>query len=196
MTWQQQVERFEATFNYTTSGEWGKTEGLKSRIADFRAQHPNRGLSIDLFDPIVEWKLRKQRARTEARREAVTEALWERLTDCALSIQHTDSDVLASVQVGILASLPGVGIGLATAVLALAFPEVHGVIDYRVWKVVFQAEKRSFTTQHSVRYLRELRPLAQEVGWSVQKADFMVWSLYDARTRRSTRTHRVADHRH
>ena len=99
------------------------------------------------------------------------------MTNCAFSVQHQNPEVLASVQVGILASLPGVGVGLATAILALTFPETHGVIDFRVWKVVFQADKRSFTAQDYVRYLRELRPFAQEAGWSVQKADFMVWSV-------------------
>ena len=179
MAWQQQVKRFEATFNYTTSDEWKKTEGLKTRIAEFRAQNPNKGLSIDFFNPIVEWKLRKQRGRTEAHRKALTEILWERLTGCAFSIQHTDLDVLTSVQVGILTSLPGVGIGLTTAILALTFPEVHGIIDYRVWKVVFQSDKRSFTTQDYIHYLCELRTFAKDAGWPMQKADFMIWSYYD-----------------
>ena len=195
MNWKQQVLKFERSFDYKASDDWQRTERLKSRIAVFRGQRPSDGFSMELFGLIADWKLRKQRARTEARREGLTEQLLRDVTSCAFSVQHQDADVLASVQIGILASLPGVGMGLATAILALTFPEMHGVIDFRVWKVVFQAEKRSFTAQDYVRYLRELRPFAQEVGWSVQKADFMVWSSYDERSRRSTRVHRVAARR-
>ena len=190
MPWKQQVRRFEVAFNYANSDHWQTTESLKNRIAAFRAQHPNYGLSMALFDPIVDWKLRKQRGRTESRRDGLTEPLLACVTGCAFTVQHRRPEVLASVQVGILASLPGVGVGLATAILALTFPEVHGVIDFRVWMVVFQEDKQSFTAQDYVRYLSELRPFAQEAGWSIQKADFMVWSFYDELTSASTRTRR------
>lgn len=73
----------------------------------------------------------------------------------------------------------GIGIGLSTAILALTFPGSHGVIDFRVWKVVFGKDKRSFTVQNYVGYLKELRKFACESGWSTQKADFMIWSCYD-----------------
>ena len=144
------MRTFESSFYYGASADWKKTESLKNSIAEFREQQTSNGLSIELFDQIVDWKLRKQRARTEKHRETLTEPLWEQASQCAFSVQHRDPDVVASVQVGILSSLPGVGVGLATAILAFA----------------------------------------QEVGWPVQKADFMVWSRYDELTMPSTWTRR------
>lgn len=176
-TWERRVRRFEASFDYANSADWRKTEDLKARIGAFRSRHPNEGLSFDLLQRLVDWKLRKQRGRTEKHRKALTEGLWKGVTRCALALEHSDPNLLASVQVGVLASLPGVGIGLATAVLALTFPERHAVVDYRVWKVVFGQDKRKFTPLDYVSYLDAVRPFANEVGWPVQKADFMIWSL-------------------
>ena len=151
---------------------------------------------MELFGLIADWKLRKQRARTEARREGLTEQLLRDVTSCAFSVQHQDADVLASVQIGILASLPGVGMGLATAILALTFPEMHGVIDFRFWKV----RVSSFEDDHSPPKITcatsvSCGPLRKKLGGRFEKADFMVWSSYDERSRRSTRVHRVAARR-
>jgi hypothetical protein len=41
--------------------------------------------------------------------------------------------------------------GWLRPILALTFPEDHGVIDFRVWKVIFETEKRSFTPQDYVK---------------------------------------------
>lgn len=183
---------FERSFDYDSSYHWQTTEDLKSDIGTHRMQNPAGGLSLKLVNRIIDWKLRNQRHRTEKHRQLLTAAIWMGVTECAFSVKHTDADILASVQLSLLAALPGVGAGLGSAILALTFPEDHGVIDFRVWKVIFATEKRSFTPKDYVTYLRELRPLAQETGWSVQKADFMVWSAYDELTKPSTRTRRKA----
>jgi len=178
MTWQRRVISFERLFDYNASGHWQTTESLKNDIRRFQSVRPAAGLSLDLIDRIVEWKLRRQRARTEKHRHALTECVWRDVTACAFSVKHDDPDLLASVQVNLLAALPGVGIGLASAILALTFPNDHGVLDFRVWKIIFGTDKKSFTAQDYVQYLHELRPFAKETGWSVQRADFMVWSAY------------------
>ena len=178
MPWKEQVRRFEAVFDYTST-DWQETECLKNRISTFREQNPNSGLSMGIFTSIVDWKLRNQRGRTEAHRANLTAPLLVHVTQSAFDVEHEMQDIQASVQVGILSSLPGVGIGVSTAILALTFPESHGIIDFRIWKVVFRDDKRSFTTENYISYLYKLRAFAEDAGWSVQKADFMIWKFYD-----------------
>ena len=71
--------------------------------------------------------------------------------------------------------------GVATAILALTFPRVHAVVDFRVWKVVFGEDKTTFTANDYITYLKKIRLFAGRCRWSVQKADCMVWSYYDTR---------------
>lgn len=65
--------------------------------------------------------------------------------------------------------------------LAMRFPSKHGVIDYRGWEVVFGEAKTGFLTSNYLSYLTELRLFAAQVGWSIQKADFMTWASFDDR---------------
>jgi hypothetical protein len=190
MTWQRRVISFERRFDYKASVHWQATESLKSRIQRFRSVPSAAGLSPDLIDEIIDWKLRGQRGRTERHRRALTERVWRDVTACAFSVKHSDADILASVQVSLLAALPGVGIGVASAILALTFPNDHGVLDFRVWKITVGTDRKSFTAQDYVKYLHALRPFAKETGWSVQKADFMVWSAYEELTTHSARPRR------
>ena len=188
MTWKRRVLSFERSFDYDASDHWQDTESLKNNIRQFRSVRPAAGLSIKLIGEIVDWKLRRQRARTEHHRRALTELVCRDVTASAFSVKHRDPEVLASLQINLLAALPGFGIGLASAILALTFPNDHGVLDFRVWEVIFGTDKKSFTARDYVTYLHALRPLAKATGWSVQKADFMVWSAYEELTTPSTRT--------
>jgi predicted N-acyltransferase len=63
----------------------------------------------------------------------------------------------------------------------MRFPSKHGVIDYRGWEVVFGEAKTGFLTSNYLSYLTELRLFAAQVGWSIQKADFMTWASFDDR---------------
>ncbi|MDD4880999.1 MAG: hypothetical protein PHX10_05425 [Gallionellaceae bacterium] len=179
MGWKNQVKEFESAYNYADSKDWRETENLKNKIANFHERHPNSGLPIELLQLIVDWKLRGQKGRTKKHREKITKSLWEQVTACALSIEHPDPDIRACVQAGILGSLPGVGIGLATAILALTEPDIYGIIDFRVWKIVFGTDKQTFSDRDYIRYLHELRSFANETGWPVQKVDFMLWTYYE-----------------
>lgn len=132
---------------------------------------------MPLFQEVTEWKLRKQRGRSEHHRQVLTANLVESITACAFGLRHADDQVLAGIQCNMLASMPGVGAGLATAILALTFPDQHGVIDFRVWRVVFGEERQFFSTNDYLRYRRELLPFARSAGWSAQKADFMIWMV-------------------
>jgi 2C-methyl-D-erythritol 2,4-cyclodiphosphate synthase len=67
---------------------------------------------------------------------------------------------------------------MASAILALVFPEKYAVIDYRSWRRVFEKEKRDFSACDYKEYLRRIRKLAQELGWQPQEVDLAIWA-YD-----------------
>jgi hypothetical protein len=73
-----------------------------------------------------------------------------------------------------------VGVPVASAVLALVFPEEYAVIDFRGWRQLFDEEKTVFFTPDYKKYMREIRRLANELGWHAQEVDHAIWE-YDRR---------------
>jgi 2C-methyl-D-erythritol 2,4-cyclodiphosphate synthase len=71
-----------------------------------------------------------------------------------------------------------VGVPVASAILALVFPEKYSVIDFRGWRQVFGEERTTFSVSDYRRYLTEIQKLAQELGWIVQEVDLAIWE-YD-----------------
>jgi thermostable 8-oxoguanine DNA glycosylase len=99
------------------------------------------------------------------------------VTAAAFRIDIPDFDYELELQIGILTCLRGVGVPVATAILALVFPEKYAVIDFRGWRQVFGENKTTFSIGDYKRYLAKLRPLAAELDWSVQEVDLAIWEL-------------------
>ena len=135
-------------------------------------------LTLDEFDRVLKWKLRGQYGRQREKRKANTDGVVRVLTGAALSIEHPDKDYEIELRFGILCTLRGVGVPVASAILALVFPERYAVIDFRGWRQVFAEERTTFSVSDYKRYLRELQNLARELGWTVQEVDSAIWE-YD-----------------
>lgn len=76
-----------------------------------------------------------------------------------------------------LQGIQGVGIGIASSILGLTFPEQYGVIDDRVWRVMYGEDKESFWLSDYHRYLDDLPTGASQLNWLPQELDFFVWKL-------------------
>jgi len=159
----------------TTSDDYALTEHLKSKFARLRWERQPFYLTLAEFDEILHWKLRGQYGRQRKRRRANTEAVIRTVTGVALTITHTDEEYELELRMGILSTLRGVSVPVASAVLALVFPERYAVIDFRGWRQVFGSEKRTFSISDYKKYLGELKQLAAELGWMVQEVDLAVW---------------------
>ena len=96
----------------------------------------------------------------------------------ALTITHPDPGYELELRVGLLCTLRGVGVPVASAILALVYPEEYGVIDFRVWRQVFGEERSMFSISDYKRYLHEIHKLAKELAWTVQEVDLAIWG-YD-----------------
>jgi len=162
--------------------DYDEMQNLLSRFASIRTTRQPLFLTGDDFDAILRWKLRSQYGRQERWRKGNTEEVIRSVTGVALTIIHPDPDYELELRVGLLCTLRGVGVPVASAILTLVFPECYGVIDFRAWQQVFGAEASAFSVNDYKRYLNVIRPLARELGWTVQEVDLAIWE-YDRRAR-------------
>lgn len=124
------------------------------------------------------WKLEQQENRAQDFRQHVTDDLVEKITACAFSLHHPNKEILARVRLSVLGALPGVDNGVASAILALTFPDKYGVIDPRVWKAMYGVpDKSGFSLPDYTMYLGDLLAGAQLLGWTAQELDFFTWRL-------------------
>ena len=162
----------------TSSDDYDLTEHLKAQFARLRCERYPLYLTSQEFDEILRWKLRGQYGRQQERRKANTEDVIRIVTGAALSITHPDQDYETELRLNLLCSLRGVGVPVASAILALVFPEKYAVIDFRGWRQIFGEERTTFSTTDYKRYLQEIKRLAIELGWTVQEVDLAIWE-YD-----------------
>jgi hypothetical protein len=162
----------------TSSDDYKLTERLKAHFAQMKQERHPMYLTLDEFDRVLQWKLRGQYGRQQERRKANTDDVIRVVTGAALSIEHPDKDYEIELRFGILGALRGVGVPVASAILALVFPERYAVIDFRGWRQVFGEDKEQFSVSDYKRYLPKIQNLAQELGWPVQEVDLAIWE-YD-----------------
>jgi hypothetical protein len=62
-SWVIDVEKFRADFDENDK-DWAGTKTLKKKIEEYVRNNPDAGLSLDLFNEIVTWKLERQEDRT------------------------------------------------------------------------------------------------------------------------------------
>jgi len=154
-----------------------ETDSLKSRLTALRRSRSPFHLTAAEFEEILEWKLTHQIERQREYRRQNNDAVICSVTALALTITHSDPDYQLELRVSILCALRGVGVPVASAVLALCFPDEYAVIDFRNWRQLFETERNSFDISAYKRYMREVRRLSGELGRSVQEVDHAIWEF-------------------
>jgi len=64
----------------------------------------------------------------------------------------------------LLTSIDGVGASVASVILSFYAPDNYGVLDFHVWHGLCKSDKKIFTEQECLKYFRDLRTRAREVG--------------------------------
>jgi hypothetical protein len=163
-----------------SADDYDDAENLKAAFVKLRAERVQMFLTGQEFDEILHWKLRGQYGRQRALRTANTEEVIRTVTQAAFSVSHADADYLLELRVGILCVLKGVAVPVASAILALVFPDQYAVIDFRNWRQVFDDRRTAFSISDYKRYMMEIRKLSRELSWPVQEVDLAIWE-YDRR---------------
>lgn len=165
----------------TTSDDYAFTEEVKDEVRLVRSTRKPFYLTATELERIFEWKLRSQYGRQQEQRARNTEAIYQTVTRAAFEIEDADWEYEATVRLGILTALPGVGVPVASAILALTEPDRYCVIDFRGWRAIFGTDRRGFSVANYRAYVSEVGQLAHELGWPVQETDLALWE-YDRRT--------------
>jgi len=160
-----------------TNLEWQDTLKLRHFVQHEFQLHGY--LSFATFERVLDWKLRKQRKRTEKYRKNITGDLVREISGCFYRIKHENEEMERKIKIDILSAIPGVGIGVASTILTFAHPDQYAIIDKRVWEVLYQEVKNSFTIDDYGRYLINARQIAESLDCDVHVVDFLLWKEYE-----------------
>lgn len=161
----------------TACPDWGATEALKADLARLRTQRTPFYLTGDDLESIFRWKLSAQYGRGKRLRDTNSEAAYRIATTAAFSVDEPDDGLDLELRVGFLTTLCGVGVPVASAILALVEPERYCVIDFRGWRAVFGERRQTFGIPQYRAYLGRVREVAAELAWSPQETDLAIWEL-------------------
>lgn len=163
----------------TAAPDYAQTVRLKSDLSALRQRRQPYFLTFSELDAIFRWKLDRQYGRQAALRSLSSPAMYESATRACFAVVLPDIDEEARLRLAVLIGLRGVGVPVASAILALVESQRYCVIDFRGWAVLFESDQRQFSIEDYLHYSAEIRRLAEKLGWSVQETDMAVWHLYD-----------------
>lgn len=158
------------------ASDYEGTKQLESYFAMLRKKRIPLYLTGEDFDKILKWKLRGQYGRQFQRRQGNTEETIKRVTELGLNICHEDKDYELEIGLKILTALRGVGIPVASAILAIVYPEEYAVIDRLNWCVLYDKDRASFTANQYKKYLSKIKSFAEALKWYPQEVDLAIWA--------------------
>jgi hypothetical protein len=159
------------------NGEWVSVISLRNLV---RGEFVRQGyLTSQTYHTVLDWKLRRQRNRTERHREGNTEDLIRELTGTFWRVSHPNAEKEMEIKLKVLMAIPGTGLGVASAIFTLSTPETFAIIDFRNWRVLYNEVKRTFTLTEYKQYLEDIRQIALQLACDVQEVDYLLWKEYE-----------------
>jgi hypothetical protein len=164
----------------TASIDYEETQALKADFLKLRGERRPFFLTGPELDRVFRWKLRGQYRRQIERRSKTPDAVYRTITEAVFKIVGPNLEYETTLRLGLLMALPGVGVPVASAILALTEPKAYCVIDFRGWRTMFGENRTNFGIKEYLRYRAEVARLAVDLGWPAQEVDLAMWE-YDRR---------------
>jgi len=159
--------------------DYEKTEELKIFLQNQMKERDPFYLNFKELDKILHWKLLTQYGRQKEKRSIeITDEIVQNFTKWAFKITYANEDYETYLKIKTLMVPRGISIGIASAILALCFPEKYAVIDFRVWRQLFSEERNVYTINQYLEYLKKVKKFAEILGWDPQEVDLAIWA-YD-----------------
>jgi hypothetical protein len=146
-----------------------------------RAERHPFFLTGEELNRVFRWKLRGLHERTAAQRGRNTETAYRLISQAVFEVVGPDLEYESVVRLGLLTALTGVGVPLASTVLALAEPQKYCIVDRQGWRAVFGRERESFTPIDYWSYHEAIAQLGMELGWTLMETDRAIHGLHGAR---------------
>jgi len=157
--------------------EWQEIVNLQLSVQnDFQNK---KSLSIPTYHKVLDWKLQKQKSQIEKIISGSPDSLIKTITFCYNKTDHPNSELNIKIKMHVLLSIPWIGIGIASAIMALHEPQLYGTIDLRSWSNLFHEDRKTFSMNHYMKYLGSIRELANQAECDVQEIDYILWKQYE-----------------
>jgi hypothetical protein len=150
------------------SGRSERTYGIVRRLNNLPSLTP------EVLYEIAHWKLRDQYGRDEHNLVAISPGALKVITSTVFNYPPV-TQPLFEFRVKKLKELPGIGIGMASAILALRFPEHACVVDFRGWRQLYGVKPKNLGIAEYWRYLKDVRIIGKELGWDPLDVDIAIW---------------------
>jgi thermostable 8-oxoguanine DNA glycosylase len=167
------------------SPDYAETEALKAEFRKRREERSPFFLTAEELDRVFHWKLRSQYGRVAGHLAKNSDSEYRAVTKKVFAVVSDVFKDECTVRLKLLVTLHGVGVPIASAILALTEPERYCVIDFRGWRAVFDEERKSFCISHYLKYRNEVARIAADLGWPLQEADLAIWEYDRRRSKRS-----------
>jgi hypothetical protein len=152
-------------------------EAIEAAFQDRRAERHPFFLTGEELNRVFRWKLRGQHERMAGQRARNTEAAYRLISQAVFQVVGPDLEYESVVRLGLLTALTGVGVPIASAVLALAEPQKYCIVDRRGWRVVFGKERESFTPIDYWTYHQAVAQLGIDLDWTLRETDRAIRQL-------------------
>ena len=149
-----------------SSDEFQETLQLKKRIKRALKERETPYLLAIELDKILRWKLDKQYHRSKQQREINVDEVVVPITQACFSIRSDDKNYEIELKLKTLTTMRGVAIPLASAILAICFPDEFVVIDSLLWELIYEEEKSSFTVSDYLKFLSFFSSLSKHAKCS------------------------------
>jgi hypothetical protein len=171
------LQAFRARKGHGLYADDAEREAIEAAFQDRRAERHPFFLTGEELNRVFRWKLRGQHERMAAQRTRNTEAAYRLISQAVFQIVGPDLEYESVVRLGLLTALTGVGVPIASAVLALAEPQEYCIVDRRGWRAVFGKERESFAPIDYWAYHEAVAQLGIELGWTLQETDMAIRQL-------------------
>ncbi|MBK6315841.1 MAG: hypothetical protein IPF53_16500 [Blastocatellia bacterium] len=157
------------------SSEDTSTRELMARFETLRQRRRRFHLTLPELLEVAKWKLEGQYGRAARHLERLTPPIVRTVTAAAFAIDGPDDDFETELRAGLLTTLPGVGLPIASAVLTLVEPDRYAVIDFRAWRALFGSDRASFGVADYRAFMSALRERSVRERTTPRDVELRLW---------------------